>query len=113
MKFSDDYGKQVAQQIIDSLGGARDLYATGTKVKYYDHKDNNDVKVMFQLSRNKSGAKYLEITSVYSSDLFTIEFFGMRRKTFERIVKSKVTGYYAEMVIPHFEEITGLITKPF
>lgn len=102
-KISSEESKQIAATILMQLGGRRFLVMTGSKPKYCDQ-----YMSMYQLTRNKVNAKYMEIT-LNSLDLYDIVFFSVD-KDFNRILKAERTGIYNDMLQETFTEVTGLYT---
>lgn len=79
------------------------MVMTGSKPKYCDQ-----YRSMYELTRNKVGAKYMEIT-LNSLDLYDIVFFSVD-KEFNRIIKAECNGIYNDALQSTFTEVTGLYT---
>jgi hypothetical protein len=94
----------VATEILNQLGGRRFVRMTGSK--NFVATDN---ALLMQLSRNKSGAKYLKIT-LTAMDLYDIRFSKMN-KNFDVVVVSEHKGVYDDRLRGIFEEVTGLYTS--
>lgn len=79
------------------------MMMTGSKPKYCDQ-----YKSTYELTRNKAGAKYMEIT-LNGSDLYDIVFFSVNAE-FERTIKAERNDVYCDQLQATFTEITGLYT---
>jgi hypothetical protein len=95
---------QVAQTILQQLGGKRFTLMTGSK-NYVA--DKNSLRM--NLSRNRSGAKWLKIT-LNSMDTYDMEFF-TAKKDFTIVTKAKFNNVYCDQLQQIFTQITGLYTS--
>lgn len=117
MSSTADERRQVADQILQQLGGREFLTMTGCKNLAYDA---NSLRM--RLSRNISGANILKIT-LRGDDLYEMVFTYYRNGSF-RVKNGKVyeqqevcrevkryEGVYDTMLRPIFTEVTGLETR--
>ncbi len=95
---------QIAQIILQQLGGCQFIALTGSKNFV---SDGNTLRM--SLSKNKIGAKYLHIT-LTDSDLYTMDFMTMT-KNYEAKSISKFEDVYFDMLQNIFEDKTGLYTS--
>ncbi len=101
-------GQELAAGVLMQLGGNQFLAMTGTKPKYYDEKK---MVVMFELRRNKIGAKYMQV-HLNGMDTYDVTFFKMKNKTsIDRIILQEKLGMYDDMLRPMFTNVTGLYTR--
>ena len=95
--------KQIADTILDQLGGNRFIAMTGAKGFTFDAEG----ALSMRIGRNSKSINYLKI-SLTPADLYTMEF--------KRIRGVKVTdvetfeGVYCDMLQELFTEATGLYT---
>lgn len=100
---------QIAQTILEQLGGNRFIAMTGAK-KLIAHEDG----LSFKIGRNSSGANYVKIT-LNTLDLYDMVFekISQSKKTFE-ITRKEVgnhTDIYDDMLQSCFTNTTGLHTS--
>lgn len=101
-------GAEVANSVMTYLGGNAFLAITGTKPKFYD--DNNR-SVMFGLTRNQIGAKFMEVR-LNSMDTYDVLFFKLKDRTsVDRVILHEAKGYYGDMLQELFTNVTGLNTR--
>lgn len=97
---------QIAETILNQLGGNRFTTMTGTK-----NLVAVDNGLRMKLARNSTGANYLTIT-LNALDLYDMKFESVRvsNKTFEIKTKTKAKSNdnYCDMLVSQFEELTGL-----
>lgn len=95
---------QVAQTILQQLGGKRFTLMTGSK-NYL----STDRSLRMNLSRNKSGAKWLKITlnamNTYDMVFFTAD------KDLNIKVKEEKKDIYCDQLQDIFTQVTGLYTS--
>ena len=102
--------KQIAQEILNQLGGNKFLVMTGAK----NLMSCEDGSLRFKIGRNSTTANMVKI-SLDADDTYTMNIFkfSMSRKTFE--TKEKIiditSGLYNDQIRTHFENITGLATR--
>ena len=100
---------EVAQTILQQLGGNKFIAMTGAK-RFVAHEDG----LSFSLGRNASNANYVKIT-LNGKDLYDVKFERVttNKTTFEmkRVVKAEEKDLYCDMLQSTFTEITGLYTS--
>ena len=94
---------QVAQEILNQLGGNKFIAMTGSK-NFGSDKNTLSMK----LTRNASSANYLRIT-LNSMDTYDMEFISVRGAS--RKVKKTYNGIYGDQLQSLFTEATGLYTS--
>lgn len=94
---------QVAQTILEQLGGRKFIVMTGAKNFVGDEK-----MLMFSLPKNASGANKVRIT-LTPTDLYDIEFFKIRGTTVTLL--DAIEEVYAESLQDIFTERTGFLTR--
>lgn len=92
----------VANTILDQLGGNKFAFMTGAKNFTTDGK-----ALAFQIMRNASGGNRVKIT-LNENDLYDVEFGSIRK--FEYKVKKSFTDIYSEDLVRIFEQTTKLYT---
>ena len=94
---------EVAQNILEQLGGNRFLAMTGS----YSLRAGDNYLAM-KLRRNKSKSNYLRIT-LNGKDLYDIEFLSLRGSSIK--VKSEFYDVYWNQLPQIFTEVTGFYTS--
>lgn len=92
----------VANTILDQLGGNKFCFMTGAKNFATDGK-----ALTFQIMRNASGSNRVKIT-LNEKDLYDVEFGNIRK--FEYKVRKSFTDIYCEDLVRIFEQTTKLYT---
>ena len=82
--------KQVGNEIINQMGASQFFAMTGTKIKY-SITDEGLGGVMFQLTRNKIRAKWLEII-LELNDTYTVRFMSEKKGETVILKEFDVTG---------------------
>jgi hypothetical protein len=97
----------VAQTILDQIGGNQFITMTGSSSFV-----NTGNGLRMKLSRNKSGANYLNI-ELNGRDLYNMTFSSIRTQNWEIVSKTKfdIQDIYADQMFRIFEQVTGLYTK--
>lgn len=93
----------VAQTILNQLGGRRFVMMTGSKNFI---SDGNTLSM--KLTRNASKANYLRITLTGSDD-YNMEFISARGSSIN--TKAEFNGVYADQLQSIFTSATGLYTR--
>ena len=93
----------VAKTIFAQIKGNRLSVMTGAK-NFVGGEDF----LSFRFPRSK-GVNYCKITLDYGQDLYDIEYGYIASSKYT--VKQTFTGYYFDMILPNFEEVTGLYTS--
>ena len=96
---------EIAKTILSQLGGNKFIAMTGSK-----NLGAGENYLSMHLTRNAAKAKYLKIT-LDPSDTYTMEFYSMKTKTFEKVTKAKFEGVYCDQLQSIFTEVTGLYTS--
>lgn len=113
------------KDIYNQMGGNKFCVMTGSKVKYYGYDNNGYVYLMFELTRNKAGAKFLKVQYNWK-DLYDMEFSKVKKtlnkeysivgvKIYDEEIVNVVAfeDVNAEDLQRVFREVTGLETKLF
>jgi hypothetical protein len=94
---------QIANTIIEQLGGSQFIVMTGSK----DLVGRED-GLSFRIGRNAKGISHIRIT-LEVTDTYTVEFFKWRK--LEMISRGDVSAVYADQLRKVIESRTGLITS--
>jgi len=113
------------QDIFQQIGGNKFLAMTGSKVKYYGYDELGYVYLMFELSKNQSGAKFLKI-QLNEKDLYNMEFTRIKKtlnkeysaigiKIYDEEIKNVkiIKDVYCDQLQEIFTDITGMYTRLF
>lgn len=116
--------QEIAQIILEQLGGNKFLVMTGSKVKYCGDNNGNSY-IMFSLTKNLLHAQFLKITLTAMDD-YTMQFSKIKRTLNKDLAKlgikiydeehqilKTIEGVYCDMLQDIFEEQTGLYTTLF
>lgn len=103
-------------EILKQLGGQRFLVMTGAKNLLYSAKDNNFLSM--HLTKNKIGAKYLEIV-LRGDDTYDMIFSTTKKvmhkdyliKVDSHVILKTIEGVYCDMLRDMFTDVTGLHTS--
>ena len=95
---------EIAKTILEQLGGNKFIAMTGSK-----NFGAGENYLQMHLTKNAAKAKYLKIT-LDPSDTYSMEFFSMKTKTYEKVTKAKHEGVYFDQLQAIFTEVTGLYT---
>lgn len=95
---------QVANTILQQLGGNKFLVMTGSK-----NLVGMENGLKMNLTRNKAKAKWLIVT-LNSMDTYDMQFVSMD-KSYNTVTKAKFEGVYSDMLQSIFTEATGLYTS--
>lgn len=99
--------KEVGNGIINQIGANQFFAMTGTKIKYLI--PNKGLGgVMFQLTKNKLKAKWLEII-LEQNDTYTVRF--ITEKKGETVILKELEYIYCDQLRGLFEDVTGLRTS--
>lgn len=101
---TSEINQQVAETILQQLGGRKFTVMTGSK--NYAAIENG---LQMHLTRNKIGAKYLTIT-LDEMDTYTMTFSKLN-KDFSLKVLAVKEGIYNDMLQRIFTDVTGLYTR--
>ena len=96
--------KQVAETILEQLGGAMFLRMTGAKGLLWD---KNLLSMQLPNNFAKDGINRVKIT-LDPSDTYTVEFGVYTKRTFTYTKLHEVSGVYDDMLCRIFEDKTGL-----
>lgn len=109
MTATQERQMQIAQTILNQLGGRRFILMTGVKNRLA-----TESGLRMDLPRNSSGANRFEVTYDQGMDMYNLHFYRIRmnRKTWDCTVKTVVefTGIYCDQLQEIFTEVTGLYT---
>ena len=96
--------KEIAQTIVNQLGGRRFMLMTGTKSFAFDSTGG----VSFKICRNKSKCNHVVIEYDYSKDLYNVVFGRIHGTKYSEL--KRTNGCYFDMLVEMFEDYTGLYT---
>ena len=96
---------QVAQEILNQLGGHRFIAMTGSK--NFVAGENS---LTMKLTRNKLSAQYLTI-ELTSMDNYVMTFKSIKSKTLDIVEKAKFENVYCDQLQKFFTDATGLDTN--
>ena len=99
--------KQIAETILQQLGGNQFVAMTGAKNFGYEVRKNGNPSLSFKIGKNSANINHVRI-ELNSMDLYEIEFIKVR-KLIPTIVK-KYSGVYDDMLQTLFTNTTGLYT---
>ena len=106
--------KQIANEMMNQLGGSRFRFMVGVKMAVYDCK-GNDVILSMKIGRNKTSANFFKFIYDSAMDLYKMQLIRKTtsRKTFETVEKlvAERKCVYCDMVQATFTEMTGLYTR--
>lgn len=97
---------QIAQTILQQLGGNRFMVMTGSK--NFVASSN---ALSFSLARNASKANRCVITLDEGSDTYVVEFWNVNMKKVTMTTLKKYEGVYFDMLQSIFSDFTGLATS--
>lgn len=98
--------KEIANEILNQLGGNQFIAMTGSKnFGFYE----GTPALSMHLTKNKLKAKYLTIT-LNSMDTYDVEFSTVN-KSLEKTILNKTEGVYCDQLRGLFERLTGLRTS--
>lgn len=93
----------VAQTILQQLGGNRFIAMTGAK-----HLCTSGRDLSFRIGRNAGRVSHVRIT-LDASDTYTVKFLAVRKLAVREIESASLV--YADMLRPMFERVTGMATS--
>jgi hypothetical protein len=108
--------REIAREILRQLGGNKFVSMTGAKAFVYSENEKGNTVLTFKIGRNSKRVSHIRIEYVYGLDLYNMEFINSRiNKNCECINKeiAKHRHIYNEMLVPIFEQETGMYTKLF
>lgn len=94
---------QIAQTILEQLGGKRFIIMTGAK-----NLGAGENYLSFKIGRNPKGVTHVKIT-LTPMDLYDMEFFKVRGTSFKKV--SEIDGVYFDQLQDIFTDRTGLYTS--
>ena len=102
--IKESSGKQIAQTILQQLGGNKFIAMTGAKNLGFTNKG-----LQMKIGRNTKGVTHVIIDLDRGKDLYNIEFVKIRGV--KRTTVKKLKGVYAEQLGKIFTKYTGLRTR--
>lgn len=99
--------QEIAQTIVNQLGGRKFMVMTGVKSFGFDETGG----VSFKIGRNGSKCNHVAIEYDYGRDLYNVVFGRIHGGKYREL--ERTNGCYFDMLVPMFEEYTGLATKLF
>ena len=97
--------RQIAQAIIDQLGGNRFIAMTGAKMFVFGE---NWLQFKLPARFATDGINHVKVT-LDGSDTYSVEFGKARGINYRKLAES--TGVYADMLAGVFTDATGLATR--
>ena len=102
--IKESSGKQIAQTILQQLGGNKFIAMTGAKNLGFTNKG-----IQMKIGRNAKGVTHVIIDLDRGKDLYNIEFVKIRGA--KRTTVKKLKGVYADQLGNIFTKYTGLRTR--
>lgn len=98
--------KQIAQTILDQLGGRMFALLTGAKDFSVGKNEDGNVYLGFKIGSGPKNVRAVAITYVYGRDTYDVDFFKLSAGS----LSETHTDIYADMLVDLFENETGLYT---
>ena len=100
--------KQIAQTILQQLGGNKFIAMTGAKNLGFDSKGSKTT-LSFKIGRNSRNINYVKVDYISGKDLYDMSFFRLRAGQLKLI--KKVSSIYGDQLQKFFTKNTGLYTR--
>jgi hypothetical protein len=100
--------KQIAQTILQQLGGNKFIAMTGAKNLGFDSKGSKTT-LSFKIGRNAKSINYVKVDYISGKDLYDMSFFRLRAGQLKLI--KKVSSIYGDQLQKFFTKNTGLYTR--
>ena len=100
--------KEIAQTILQQLGGNKFIAMTGAKNLGFDSKGSKTT-LSFKIGRNSRNINYVKVDYISGKDLYDMSFFRLRAGQFKLI--KKVSSIYGDQLQKFFTKNTGLYTR--
>jgi hypothetical protein len=111
---SQDEQKQIAGEILRQLGGNKFIAMTGAKNLVYSENEKGNTILTFKIGQNSKRINYIRIEYVGGIDLYNIEFINYRMGKNYDVNLKQIAHHeqiYNDMLVPIFEQETGMYTK--
>lgn len=104
--------KQIADTILDQLGGRTFVLLTGAKDFSVGKNKDGNVYLGFKIGSGPKNVRAIAITYVYGRDTYDVDFFkaGAKISKLGGNLAETHTDIYADMLVDLFENETGLYT---
>jgi hypothetical protein len=106
--------KQIAGEILRQLGGHMFILMTGASNFAYNLNDKGNVVLAFKIGNNSKGVNYVKIEYNGGSDLYCMSFvksgINEQFECVQKVIASHDHVYW-DMLVPIFEEETGMFTR--
>ena len=100
--------KEIAQTILQQLGGNKFIAMTGAKNLGFDSKGSKTT-LSFKIGRNAKSINYVKVDYISGKDLYDMSFFRLRAGQLKLI--KKVSSIYGDQLQKFFTKNTGLYTR--
>ena len=100
--------KQIAQTILQQLGGNKFIAMTGAKNLGFDSKGSKTT-LSFKIGKNSRNINYVKVDYISGKDLYDMSFFRLRAGQLKLI--KKVSSIYGDQLQKFFTKNTGLYTR--
>ena len=100
--------KEIAQTILQQLGGNKFIAMTGAKNLGFDSKGSKTT-LSFKIGRNSRNINYVKVDYISGKDLYDMSFFRLRAGQLKLI--KKVSSIYGDQLQKFFTKNTGLYTR--
>ena len=100
--------KQIAQTILQQLGGNKFIAMTGAKNLGFDSKGSKTT-LSFKIGKNAKSINYVKVDYISGKDLYDMSFFRLRAGQLKLI--KKVSSIYGDQLQKFFTKNTGLYTR--
>ena len=100
--------KEIAQTILQQLGGNKFIAMTGAKNLGFDSKGSKTT-LSFKIGRNSRSINYVKVDYISGKDLYDMSFFRLRAGQLKLI--KKVSSIYGDQLQKFFTKNTGLYTR--
>ena len=100
--------KEIAQTILQQLGGNKFIAMTGAKNLGFDSKGSKTT-LSFKIGKNSRSINYVKVDYISGKDLYDMSFFRLRAGQLKLI--KKVSSIYGDQLQKFFTKNTGLYTR--
>ena len=100
--------KEIAQTILQQLGGNKFIAMTGAKNLGFDSKGSKTT-LSFKIGKNAKSINYVKVDYISGKDLYDMSFFRLRAGQLKLI--KKVSSIYGDQLQKFFTKNTGLYTR--
>jgi hypothetical protein len=108
--------REIAREIMRQLGSNKFVSMTGAKGFTFHENEKGNIVLAFKIGRNSKNINFIRIEYVCGLDLYNMEFINFRNsKSYDCSIKQIAIHehIYNDMLVPIFEQETGMHTKLF